>query len=63
MTRFGPKMGQNGPKLDKSGTFSHQISVHCSAEVSGTFSVPDLSHLGPIRPILGPNLVTVPRGE
>ena len=26
--RFGPKVGQIGPKWDKSGTFSDQISVH-----------------------------------
>ena len=26
--RFGSKMGQFGPKLDKSGAFSDQISVH-----------------------------------
>ena len=25
VTRFGPKMGQIGPKWDKSGTFSDQI--------------------------------------
>ena len=30
--RFGSKVGQNGPpKLDKSGTFSDQISVHFGA--------------------------------
>ena len=28
VTRFGPKIGQIGSKWDKSGTFSHQISVH-----------------------------------
>ena len=28
VTGFGPKMGQIGPKWDKSGTFSDQISVH-----------------------------------
>ena len=26
--RFGPKVGQISTKLDKSGTFSHQILVH-----------------------------------
>ena len=26
--RFGPKVGQIGPKWDKSGAFSDQISVH-----------------------------------
>ena len=26
--RFGSKVGQIGPKLDKSGAFSDQISVH-----------------------------------
>ena len=26
--RFGSKVGQIGPKLNKSGTFSDQISVH-----------------------------------
>ena len=31
VTRFGPKMGQIGPKWDKSGTFSDQISVHFGA--------------------------------
>ena len=28
LTRFGLKMGQIGPKWDKSGTFSDQIPVH-----------------------------------
>ena len=28
VTRFGPKVGQFGPKWDKSGAFSDQISVH-----------------------------------
>ena len=31
MTRFGPKMGQIGPKWVKSGTFSDQISLHFGA--------------------------------
>ena len=26
--KFGPKVGQIGPKWDKSGTFPDQISVH-----------------------------------
>ena len=29
--RFGPKIGQIGPKWDKSGTFTDQISVHFGA--------------------------------
>ena len=28
MSHLGPKVGQIEPKLDKSGTFSDQISVH-----------------------------------
>ena len=31
LTRCGPKMGQIGPKWDKAGTFSDQISVHFEA--------------------------------
>ena len=30
-SRFGSKVGQIGPKWDKSGTFSDQISVHFGA--------------------------------
>ena len=54
MTRFGPKVSQIGSKLDKSGTFSYQISVRIGS--SRSEKVPDFSHLGPIWPILGPNL-------
>ena len=32
VTRFGPKMGQIGPKWEKSGSFSDQISVHFGAD-------------------------------
>ena len=60
--RFGSKMGQIGPKWDKSGAFSDQISVHLAPRAKCTEiwseKSPDLSHLGPIWPILGPNLVT-----
>ena len=31
IARFGPKVGQIGPKWEKSGTFSDQISVHFGA--------------------------------
>ena len=31
--RFGSKVGQIGPKLDKSGTFSDQISVHLARQI------------------------------
>ena len=41
--RFGSKVGQIGPKWDKSGTFSDQISVH-------------LAPMGPIWLTLEPNL-------
>ena len=32
--QIGPKMGQFGPKWDKSGTFSDKISVHFGANGS-----------------------------
>ena len=44
--RFGSKVGQIGPKWDKSGAFSDQISVH-------------LAH-GTIWPTLEPNLPSLP---
>ena len=40
--RFRPKDGQIGPKRDKSGTFSDQISVYLNSE-----KVPDFYLLGP----------------
>ena len=51
------------PKLDKSGTFSDQIQ-YILAQCAKMYWIwsenfPDLSHLGPIWPTLGPNLVTV----
>ena len=50
--RFGSKVGQIGPKLDKSGTFSDHISVHLAHRAKCTEirskKVPDLSNLGPI---------------
>ena len=33
VTRFGPNMGQIGPKWDKFGTFSDQISVRFGARL------------------------------
>ena len=58
--RFGSKVCQIGPKWDKSGAFSDQISVHLAtgAKCSEIWSekAPDLSHLGPIWPTLEPNL-------
>ena len=36
VTKLGPKMGQIGPKWDKSGTFSDQISVHFGAQLYPT---------------------------
>ena len=60
------KVGQIGTKSEKSGSFSDQISVHLArwaarwAKCTEIWSekVPDLSHLGPIWPILGPNLTS-----
>ena len=52
-------VGQIGPKWGESGTFYYQISVQFGAtDSSWSEKVPDLSHLGPIWPILGPNPVT-----
>ena len=34
--RFGSKVGQIGPKWDKSGAFSDQISVHLAREAKCT---------------------------
>ena len=64
MTKFGPKMGQIGPKLDRSPIFSDQIhyllarfSIFLAGEPKRTESdflnIQDLSHLGPICPTLG----------
>ena len=58
--RFGSKMGQIGPKWDKSGAFLDQISVHLArgAKCTEIWSekATDLSHLGPIWPTFEPNL-------
>ena len=61
--RFGPKVGQIGPKWDKSGAF--KIRFQCiwrsRAKCTEIWSekAPDLSHLGPIWPTLEPNLPSV----
>ena len=47
LNRFGPKVGQIGPKLDNSGYFFRSDSV------------PDLPHFGSIWPTSGLNLVTL----
>ena len=48
--RFGSKVGQIGPKWDKSGAFSDQISVHLAPRAKCTEiwseKATDLSHLG-----------------
>ena len=58
--RIGSKVGQIGRKWDKSGAFSYQISVHLAPRAKCTEiwseKAPDLSHFGPIWPILEPNL-------
>ena len=58
--RFGSKLGQIGPKWDKSGSFSDQISVYLARRAKCTEiwseKAPDFSHLGPIWPTLEPNL-------
>ena len=63
MTRFGPKMGQIGPKWDKSGTFfrwDFSTFWRRAPECTEIWSekVPGLSHFGPICPILESNLPT-----
>jgi len=39
VARFGPKVGQIGPKWDKSGTFSDPISVHFALGPNHEFAV------------------------
>ena len=51
------KVGHIGPKLDKFGTFSDQISVHFGSASQNVLKIwsekaPGLSHLGPICPAL-----------
>ena len=62
MTRFGPKVGQIGPKWDKFGNFFRSDSVHFdSVEPKCTESdleKSDSSHFGLIWPTDGQNLVT-----
>ena len=50
--RFGSKVGQIGPKWDKTGAFSYQISVHLARLKSDLKKPRDLSHLGPHLPSL-----------
>ena len=61
--RLGSKVGQIGPKWDKSGAFSDQISVHLAPRAKCTEiwseKAPDLSHLGPIWLTLEPNLASL----
>jgi len=56
MIRFGPKLGQIGPKRVKSGTFSDlnepKYTEICPEKVT------DLSRLGPIWPTFGPNPIS-----
>ena len=57
--RFSSKVGQIGHKWDKSGAFSHEISVHLAPPRQMHWNLMDLSHLGPIWPTLEPNLLSL----
>ena len=62
VTRFRPKVGQIGPKWDKSVNFQIRLTEpKCRPYLIWSEKFPDLSHLGPIWLNLGSNLVTVPR--
>ena len=74
--RFGAKVFKIGPKLDKSGTFSDQISVHFGgfipfranliplweSKCTGIWpeKFPNLSNLGLIWPSSAPNMTPLP---
>ena len=67
MVGLAPKWVKLDPKLDKSGTFSDQISVHLArwAKCTEILSekVPDLSHLRSIWLTLEPNLPSLYPGQ
>ena len=56
MARFGPKVGQIGPKWDKSGTFSDQISVHFNSKSSKSQDLLKSDLIGPRFVSFGSNL-------
>ena len=65
VTSFGPKVGQIGPKWDKSETFSAHNSVHFGSVSENVLKLCDLKRSqiclisGPIWPILDPNLTSL----